>query len=177
MNIPNGSAESPQTRHQAYAIPALGWTARAYAVLVVLWLTNGVAHAAHNPDQPIRLDGMELFFGVVPAEILRGHPREHAEQTMHGGVPRGEGVRHLVISLFDTKTRRRITDATVAGRVTGVGMATQNQKLETMSFGGSESYGSYFAMPNEGPYEIVVEVHRPGDSKPATVRFQYWQSR
>ena len=39
------------------------------------------------------------------------------------------------------------------------------------------SYGNYFAMPNQGPYEIVVNVQRPGDSKMATARFQYWHPR
>ena len=133
--------------------------------------------AAVNPDQPIRLDGMELFFGLIPAEILRGHPSDHEEQSMHGGVPRGKGVHHLIISVFDAKTRTRITDAVVTGSVTEVGMATQNQKLEAMSFGGTVSYGNYFAMPNQGPYEIVVNVRRPGDGKTATARFQYWHPR
>ena len=120
---------------------------------------------------------MELFFGFVPAEILRGHPPEHEEQTMHGGVPRGKGVHHLIVSVFDAKTRARITDAVVTGSVTEVGMATQNQKLQVMTFGGTASYGNYFAMPNQGPYEIVVNVLRVGDSKAVTARFQYWHPR
>jgi len=56
---------------------------------------------------------------------------------MHGGVPRGKGVHHLIISLFDAKTRTRITDAVVTGSVPEVGLATQNRKLEVMSFGGN----------------------------------------
>jgi hypothetical protein len=150
----------------------------AFAALVVLGLTLGIARAAGvNPEQPIRLDGMELFFGIVPAEILRGHPREHEEQTMHGGVPRRKGVHHLIISVFDAKTRARITDAIVTGSVTELAMATQTHKLEAMSFGGAVSYGNYFAMPNQGPYEIVVNVRRPGDGKTATARFQYRHPR
>ena len=145
------------------------------APLIVLSLMFGTVRAAGiNPDQPIRVDGIELFFGFVPAEILRGHPREHEEQTMHGGVPRGKSVHHLIISAFDAKTRARITDAAVTGSVTEIGRATQNQKLEAMTFGGATSYGNYFAMPNQGPYEIVVNVRRPSDGKTTTARFQYW---
>ncbi len=145
------------------------------AVFIALGITFGMARAAAlNPDQPIRLDGMELFFGIIPAEILRGHPSEHEERSMHGGVPRGKGVHHLLISVFDTKTRARITDATITCSVTELGMTTQHQKLEMMSFGGAVSYGNYFGMPNPGPYEIVVNVQRPSNSKPATARFRYW---
>ena len=94
---------------------------------------------------------------------------------MHDGVPRGKGVHHLTISVFDARTRARITDAAVTGSVE-VGRATQNRKLEAMSFGGTGSYGNYFAMPNQGPYEIVVNVRRPG-GRTAPARFQYWHPR
>ena len=176
MNTSCGNAVSLASHRRACAIAA-GKLVFAGAALVVLGLTFGMARAAAvNPDQPIRLDGMELFFGIIPAEILRGHPSDHEERSMHGGVPRGK-VHHLVISVFDTKTRARITDATITGNITELGMTTQHKKLEAMSFGGAVSYGHYFAMPNQGPYEIVVNVQRPGDSKTATARFQYWHPR
>ena len=83
----------------------------------------------------------------------------------------------MIISVFDARTRARITDAPVTGSITELGMATQHRKLEAMSFGGTVSYGNYFAMPNQGPYEIVVNVRRPTDGKTATARFQYWHPR
>ncbi len=160
-----------------FGIAARNWV-RTLVPLLLLASIIGTARAAGvNPDQPIPLEGMEIFFGFVPAEILRGHPREHEEQTMHGGVPRGKAVHHLIVSVFDAKTRKRITDAAVTGSVTEVGMATQNQKLEAMSFGGAASYGNYFTMPDQGPYEIVVNVRRTGYTKAATAHFQYWQPR
>jgi len=167
----------PINRYRAAAFVAM-LSARTLAVLVALGLAFRMAQAAEvNPDQPIQLDGMELFFGLIPAEILRGHPREHEEQTMHGGVPRGKGAHHLIISVFDAKTRTRITDAVVTSSVTAAGIATQSQKLEVMSLGGAVSYGNYSAMPIQGPYEIVVNVRRPSDGKTATARFQYRHPR
>ena len=152
--------------------------ARIWALLIALSLAFGMARAAAlNPVQPIRLDGMELFFGIIPAEIVRGHPRDHEERSMHGGVPLGKGVHHLLVSVFDSKTRARITDATLTGSVTETGMAPQRKPLSAMPFGGAMSYGNYFAMPNQGPYEIVVNVQRPGGSKAATARFKYWHPR
>ena len=56
-------------------------------------------------------------------------------------------------------------------------MATQNQKLEKMSFGGAVSYGNYFSMPNQGPYEIVVNVRSTGTGRTVATRFQYWLLR
>ena len=167
----------PNSRRKAATIAALK-RARIWAVLVAVGFTFGMAQAAAvNPDPPIRLDGMELFYGLIPAEILRGHPRDHEERGMHGGVPRGKGVYHLIVSVFDAKTTTRITDAAITGSVVEVGMATQNRKLEAMTFGGNVAFGNYFEMSNPGPYEIVVNVRRPGHLKTATARFQYWHPR
>ncbi len=167
----------PNSRCQAAAIAALR-RARTLAVLIALGFTFGMAQAAAvNSDEPILLDGMELFYGLIPAEILRGHPGGHEERSMHGGVPRGKGVYHLIVSVFDARTSTRITDAVITGSVTEVGMAPQNRKLEAMTFGGNVSFGNYFAMSNPGPYEIVVNVRRPGEHKTATARFQYRHPR
>ena len=176
MNTSHGNAVLPNSRRQATILTALK-RVRIWALLIALSLTFGMARAAAlNPVQPIRLDGMELFFGIIPAEIVRGHPSDHEERSMHGGVPRGK-MYHLVLSVFDTKTGARITNATITGSVTEPGMAIQRKPLESMSFGGAVSYGNYFAMPNQGPYEIVVNVQRPGGSKTTTVRFKYWHPR
>lgn len=167
----------PNSRRQAATTAALK-RARMLTVLVAVGFTLGMTQAAAvNPDQSIRLDGMELFYGVIPAEILRGHPSGHEERSMHGGVPHGKGVYHLIVSVFDAKTTTRITDAVITGSVIAVGLATQNRKLEAMTFGGNVAFGNYFAMSNPGPYEIVVNVRRSGHRKTATVRFHYWHRR
>jgi hypothetical protein len=167
----------PNSRCQA-ATNAAWKRAYIFAVLIALGFTFGMAQAAAvNPDQPIRLDGMELFYGLIPAEILRGHPSGHEERSMHSGVPHGKGVYHLIVSVFDAKTSTRITDAVITGSVIEVGMETQDRKLEAMTFGGNVAFGNYFAMSNPGPYEIVVKVRRPGHRKTATARFQYWHPR
>ncbi len=119
---------------------------------------------------------MELFFGLIPAEILRDHPSDHEERSKHVGVPRGKKVHHLIVSVFEAKARTRITDAVITGSVTEVGRAIQNEKLEVMTFGGNVSYGNYFAMANPESYEIV-NVRRRGERKTASARFQYWHPR
>ena len=174
MNISHGNAVLLASYRWMCAIAAMQW-ARIPAALIVLGLVFSMARAAGlNPDQPILMDDMELFFGFVPAEILLGHPKDHEEQNMHGGIPRGKGTYHLIVSVFDAKTRARVTDAAVTGSVTEIGAATENRKLEAMSFGNAMSYGNYFSMQSQGPYEIVVKVRRVGERETASARFQYW---
>ena len=106
------------------------------------------------------VDGVAVYFGIVPAELVRGHPPEHPEGQMHGGVPVGEN--HIMVALFDDKTGERITRAEITATITGPGNFKAEKKLEPMIIAGAASYGNYFAMPGSGPYRIALRIRMPG---------------
>jgi hypothetical protein len=136
----------------------------------------GNAVAAER-QQPLKTGGLEIFYGVIPAEMILGHPSDHDERRMHGGVPSGSGQHHLIISLFDARTRARVTDATARATVTEPGLATQQKALEPMVFAGALTYGNYFRMTGPGPYRIEVEILRPGSTIPVKTTFGYSHPR
>ena len=54
-------------------------------VAVALLLVATVVWSAHSGYYKAT-DGVSVYFSVVPAEMVRGHPREHPESEMHGGA-------------------------------------------------------------------------------------------
>ena len=106
------------------------------------------------------VDGVAVYFGIVPAELVRGHPPEHPEGQMHGGVPAGEN--HIMVALFEDKTGKRITDAEITATITGPDRFKLEKKLEPMTIAGTASYGNYFAMLGSGPYRIALRIRMPG---------------
>jgi hypothetical protein len=80
-------------------------------------------------------EGLVVYFGAMPAEVVRGHPRAHPESQMHGRGHESPGEKHVVIALFDAATGARITDATVSARV--VGSAAPARALERMTVAGA----------------------------------------
>ncbi len=122
----------------------------------------GVAAAAPTADTAYRrvMDGVAVYFGIVPAELVRGHPQEHPEGLMHGGVPVGEN--HIMVALFEDKTGKRITRAEVTATITGPDRFKMTKKLEPMIVAGAASYGNYFNMPGPGPYRIALRIRTPG---------------
>jgi hypothetical protein len=132
---------------------------------------------AAEQRQPLKAGDLEIFYGVIPAEAILGHPADHAERKMHDGVPRGAGQHHLIVSLFDGRTRERVTDATVRVRVTEPGLAPQRKTLEAMTIAGAITYGNYFRMSGSGPYRIEIEIIRPGSSSPVKTSFEYSHPR
>lgn len=101
----------------------------------------------------------------MPAAIVQGHRREHAERKMYGGVTAGRRQHHVMLALFDAATGVRIDDAAVTSKVGEPGLAI-DKRLEPMPIAGAMSYGNYFALPPPGPYQIDLRIMRPGSARP-----------
>lgn len=132
-------------------VTRFGW------LLVGLLLAVSATAAVGGYRQVV--DGVAIYFGMMPAELVRGHPREHPESEMHDGVPVGES--HLVIALFEDKTDKRITRAEVTATITGPNDYKAEKKLEPMTIVGAATFGNYFYMLGPGPYRIALRIRTP----------------
>jgi hypothetical protein len=101
-----------------------------------------------------------VHMGLLPAEMILGH---RSATDMHGGVPPGGHVYHVLIAVFDTGTGRRVDDLQdVWATVVGQAERSDRRKLESMTFGGEVGYGNYFDFPDTGPYQVAVHLRRRG---------------
>ena len=122
-------------------------------------------------------EGVTIYIGIVSAEIVRGHPAEHPEGSMHRGALPGPGQYHVMVALFDAKSGQRITDSPVTARVSSAGGGAAVEKtLEPMNIADSITYGNFFAMPGAGPYKIVTHIYRPGWSHVIEAEFVHKHS-
>ena len=132
-----------------------------------------VASAAETDSRQVVGD-VVIYLGVLPGYMVRGHPPEHPESAMHGGVPAGES--HVVVALFERTSGRRITNAVVEASISGKHMERVRKPLESMAVAGALTYGNYFSLPGAGPYRIEVEVRLPADTKPVRATFHWARS-
>lgn len=119
------------------------------------------------------VDGLGIYLGVVPTDLIMKHPMEHSERTMHGGVPPGKHHHHVMVALFDEKTGNRITDATVTAYVAELGLAGHTKRLEPMPVADTVTYGNYFEMRVSVRYRISVQVRRPASARVVEAEFEY----
>ena len=140
-------------------------------------LMLGTAFAADSNLHKV-VHGVSIYLGVIPAELVLGHPRSHPEAQMHGGVPAGQHRYHVVVALFDDATGKRITGARVKANVSEIGLSGAQKKLEPMLIAGTVSYGNYFAMPStDNPYRIQVRIELPGVTDAIEAQFDYQRAR
>lgn len=157
--------------------------------VVVMFSASTLARAEDTATHYQSANGVTGYMGVVPAEIVKGHPVGHTERDMHGGIPPKIHEHHLIVALFDSGTGARITNAQVAVTVFGPGNTTvygqrhpkpwgsnpldlPRTHLEPMQISGTATYGGFFQLPKPTTYTIQVIVQRPG-IKPAILNFVY----
>ena len=117
--------------------------------------------------------GIAAYLGVVPAELIRGHPPKHPEATMHGGAPHGRNEVHLFVAIFDASTGARITDAKVKAQVSGLGLSGSEYTLEPMTIANSLTYGNFLSLPGRDLYAIKVTIVRSGTRESTVMNFKY----
>ncbi|MBI2311243.1 MAG: hypothetical protein HYU77_01910 [Betaproteobacteria bacterium] len=143
------------------------------SLLLALGTLAGLAAAHREQGQRKLVDDMEVELGIVPSEDLRGRPAGTPEKSMHAGVPKGKAQYHVLIAVFNRKTKQRISDAVVEATVGEVGFRGERKKLDPMAINDTITYGNYFRMPGVGPYVIAVKIRTPGMARAAEVRFDH----
>jgi hypothetical protein len=114
------------------------------------------------------VNGIDIYIGMVPAQIAGEHPATHEEKTMHGGAPVKEGNYHLIVALFDSNGKR-ITNAEVTATIAELGMSGPRKTLQPMRIGEATSFGNYFRLRGKGIYRVSIEIRRLWKHKPETI--------
>ena len=123
---------------------------------------HGVSHASDVTRYKV-VDGIGIYLGVVPTDLIMKHPMEHTERAMHGGVPLGKHHHHVMVALFESKTGDRL--------------AGHTKELEPMTIAGTVTYGNYFDLGVSGVYRILVRVRSPGLAHIIEAEFEYKHHR
>ena len=139
---------------------------------IALWyITAAIAAAAQDAGGSKTVDGITVYFGVLPAALLRGDAKEHVKEA-HGDVPRGPHAYHVVAAVFDAESGRRVENATIDASVGPLRLGSVT-RLEPMAIAGALTYGNVFTMRVDGPYRIAFSVTVPQRPDPTVVEFSY----
>ena len=96
-----------------------------------------VAALAAAPGNRATVAGVDIYYGMVPAQLAAKHPLSHEERTMHGGVKGAKDAYHLLVALFDAKGER----AGIPGVGNRQGRAGQHRDEQPSSKAGKHDVG------------------------------------
>src|SRR5574338_846240 len=136
-------------------------TACSVRVLALFVLALMVGPVAAATEYEKHADGLAIYLGVLPAELLRG-AGDRQLAAMHGGTPSARDTHHIVVSVFEDASGTQVRDAKVEARVGSLGLAGTRRTLDPMMIGNTTTYGNFFPMAGPGPYIIEMTVRREG---------------
>ena len=152
----------------SWHVSLLGKLRRAALLLLSLLATTAIAASSLSKV----VDGMVIYVGIVPAQIIRGQSMDHASGAMHGGAAKGEQY-HLLVVLLDAKTGQRIVDADVEASVAEFGKIGPPVTLGLMKVAESITYGNFLDLPGSGPFRIDLNIRRPNVSHVTQAQFEH----
>ena len=133
------------------------------AVVVVAAL--GSMHAAAQYVKTI--DGLVINLGIVPAEVAL---RADGHRDSHPLDP-PSGSQHVLVTLDDERTHRRLYDPEVVVEVTDPRGGIEKKPLLHTQGGGLPDYSELFKFSWPGTYSIRVMVSPRAGAKPGEAKF------
>lgn len=122
-------------------------------------------------------EGVAIYVKLIPSKALQGQPETPADNRMHGGVPPGDHVYHVIVDLFDEHTGKRITNAEIAAQILERDATGPLKRLEAMQLEERLAYANYFDLPGAGPYQVRLTIRRPGASRPIRAELTFEHTR
>ena len=120
-----------------------------------------------SAQQAKTVDGLLIHFGLMSAEQAihaQGHRDAHPEKFPSGS-------QHILITLTDEKTAKRIGDADVVVEVIDPKGQAERKPLLRTSAAGMPDYSELFVFGWSGSYVVRVSVAQRKDAKPVKASF------
>jgi hypothetical protein len=136
-------------------------------------LAMAVPANASNITHDMTVDGIRVFYGLVPVSWFNSFPPGSEETYKHASRPKRAGNYHLVVAVFEAGTMTRIADARVVAKVSEIGMGEVVRKLEPTELGGATTYCGYFLLPEHVEYSLKIDVTRSDMPRTITADFTW----
>jgi hypothetical protein len=143
------------------------------AAVAMLALHSAGPAAAQTENGVIVSQGLAFYYALIPAEMIRGHSKEHPEASMHGGVPSRPHAHHVMVALFDAKSFDRVVNASVTASLGEIGFSGTEKMLEPFVVDSALTYGNYFDLRPGTEYLARISATIPGRKSPARAEFQF----
>ncbi|PHS37830.1 MAG: hypothetical protein COB07_09795 [Sulfurovum sp.] len=127
---------------------------------------------AGHAERHQTVDGLSVYFGVIPAQLIGGHGSMHRTRDMK----HGKHSYHILVAVFDDTSKKRITDAVVKATVISLNAKGETKRLEPMH-GDLLSYGNFFELTERTPYTIKVEIRRSDHKAGSLTEFTFTRPR
>ncbi len=114
-----------------------------------------------------------VYLAVMPVEFITGpQPAPEPGATPYQ-PPAAKDTHHVMVSIFEYRTGRRVTEAAVAARVAALGFSGEKKTLEPTVVAGAAVFANSFPMTGRGPFRVDVEFRVPSAQRREHATFYF----
>jgi hypothetical protein len=149
---------------------------RASLSILAFTLASGLSLSgfASEPMEFRRTAGLfSVYLSVMPVELTAGpRPAPEPGATPYQ-PPAAKDTHHVMVSIYESRSSRRVTEAAVAARVAALGFSGEKKALEPIAVAGTAVYANAFPMMGRGPFRVDVEFRMPGAQRHEHATFYF----
>jgi len=146
-----------------------------YSLIFTCSLIASTVHAEHS-HQHIKVMGNDVYLIVMPAEMIRGHQKDHPESLMHReNRVENRSQFHISVGIIEVKSGVRLKNLDVSARIISENHKGLYKIMENMQMSGQPSFGNYFIIPGSGAYQVEVKIQYRNKSDMIIVTFDQAQ--
>ena len=114
-----------------------------------------------------------VYLAVMPADLLAGPGVPQAPGANPYQTPAARDTHHVMVSIFERGSGRRVPDAAVEARVAALGFSGEKKTLRPTSVADEQVYAAPFPMIGRGPFRVDVEFRPAGAGRDERARFYF----
>ncbi len=114
-----------------------------------------------------------VYLAVMPAEFVAGPQPTPERGTTPYQPPAAKDTHHVMVSIFEYRTGRRVSEAMVTARVAALGLSGEKKALEPTAVAGATVFSNSFPMIGRGPFRVDVEFRVPGAKRHEQATFYF----
>ena len=123
-----------------------------------------------------KADGTRVYIGFMHSKkLVYGAKLAPGLYGSHGAnpIPVGKHKYHMVVTVFDTASGNRVTDAKLKARIALLAFGAAFVDLPGTKVAGKAGYCGFFDMPPHDLYVIELRIKRPDRAGEIKMRFEH----
>ncbi|MGE4110206.1 MAG: hypothetical protein AB7E73_05840 [Burkholderiales bacterium] len=114
-----------------------------------------------------------VYLAIMPSEMITG-PDQTPEPGASPYQPTAaKDSHHVMVSIFEYPSGKRISKATVLARVAGLGFSGEKKVLNPMELAGATLFANSYPMIGRGPFRVDIQFQTSPKSRAEHATFYF----
>lgn len=114
-----------------------------------------------------------IYLAIMPSEMIAGPDHTPEPGTSPYQPTAAKDSHHVMVSIFEYRSGKRISKAVVSARVAGLGFSGENKALNPVEVAGATVFANSYPMIGRGPFRADIQFQTSPESRAEHATFYF----